>query len=269
MVCSHGPQIGQFSCPSCRFEAQQRRDADARRRQWAAEQREQAEAQARAEQQAAQRRAAEIEAAARAAAPDTARYAELQARQAETERLLRGGSTRELVPVREQPQAPASTPSPRIPARRDKSSRAADAAKVAIAVGAGLAVVGAAAAFFLARKKQQAGPQAPGGSPVPPKLPVPQPANGVASPRVAPTTAAWRHVGSSGQLGPMSFHPDGGFAYGQMRFDQTSSLARCRFGDASVDKAPGAGEVVSIAAAGVVHRLRFVDGSWYYRAEGV
>jgi hypothetical protein len=63
----------------------------------------------------------------------------------------------------------------------------------------------------------------------------------------------------------MTFHPDGSYAYGTLRFDQTASLQSCRFGAATVTKEPGEGEVLTIAAASVIHQLRFLDGAWHYR----
>jgi len=264
VVCSHGPQIGQFSCPSCRFEEDQRRRDRQRRAQWQAEQN--AAAQARAQQQEAARReaqaaetartkAAELEAARRSEA-----IGELEAKRRETERLLREGRSGTSRPTPQKILTP--TPPPARTAASPARNRAA--VKGVVAVALGLAAVGAAAAYFLSKSKRGSPGERPP-NPLPPQ-PVPPPKGAQPRPDIE-DLQGWQRVGSRGQLGPLTCSPDGSFSYGGMTFDQASSMRRCSFGDLTVDKAPGEGQVLTVSAAGTRHHLRYVAGSWYHRSE--
>jgi hypothetical protein len=284
MNCHHGRQPGQVYCPSCQFEERQRASDRERHQRWHEEQQAASAARARAAQEEALAQMKREEQAAREAARHTAEFAALQERQRETERLLMSRPQPAPAPTRPPaqrvlpPQAPPRRqlqPPPR-PQLQSAPPNKTDTAKKVVAVAAGLAAIGAAAAFFLsrARKGGGAGTKLPAGAPAPagktsspyaPSMAASTPA--APQPRARAQTSGWKNVGSAGELGPVSFDSDGGFAYAGIRFDQGSSLESCHFGEATVNKRPGEGETLTIETAEAVHQLRYVAGVWSYRVE--
>lgn len=73
--------------------------------------------------------------------------------------------------------------------------------------------------------------------------------------------------GEPPQFGPLTLEPDGVFAFGPFRFDQSCTISNTSIGGAMVNKNCGAGEVLSVETPhGELLRLKFESNVWWYDA---
>lgn len=64
------------------------------------------------------------------------------------------------------------------------------------------------------------------------------------------------------QTGALKLESDGRFQLGPLCFDQSCWLDEADFGEVTVNKRAGHGEVLSVDGPGVMVRLKFCDGRW-------
>ncbi len=74
-----------------------------------------------------------------------------------------------------------------------------------------------------------------------------------------------RFEGDPPSFGPLTLEPDGVFAFGPFRFDQSCTISNTTIGGAKVNKNRGIGEVLSVMTPHGEHlRFKFASNVWWY-----
>lgn len=83
--------------------------------------------------------------------------------------------------------------------------------------------------------------------------------------RVQPCTSCWKPFSSLPvSLGALVLSSGGQFAIGPFRFDQSSEIEDCTFGEAKVHKKAGEGAVLQVDAPKCRLRLKYEGERWWH-----